>query len=264
MPRSRPGIRRARRRAAGARLAMAQLQGAPGQAAVSLAAIVASFSLMVAMAIMVASFRISLDAWLDQVLPADSIFAQRPRRYGLPVAQGRSAHRLAQGVRRAEFLRTRCCSPPAGRAWRCSRARSTGGSAGAAAGRRFVHAARGRTAALVGQRGDGRSVRYRRTVGGIADRGQIATLHGRRDLARLRAPAGTVVIERDLRSRTGDRKTTARCNFQPGAATQRSRGGTRRPRRRQSGVRRTRRDPRGSLNIFDRTFAVTYALKPWR
>ena len=39
-------------------LALAQLRGAPGQAMVSLAAIVASFSLMVAMAIMVASFRI--------------------------------------------------------------------------------------------------------------------------------------------------------------------------------------------------------------
>jgi putative ABC transport system permease protein len=51
-------------------LAVAQLRGAPGQAAVSLAAIVASFSLMAAMAIMVASFRHSLDAWLDAVLPA--------------------------------------------------------------------------------------------------------------------------------------------------------------------------------------------------
>ena len=51
-------------------LAVAQLRGAPGQAAVSLAAIVASFSLMAAMAIMVASFRHSLDDWLDAVLPA--------------------------------------------------------------------------------------------------------------------------------------------------------------------------------------------------
>jgi putative ABC transport system permease protein len=52
-------------------LALAQLRGAPGQAMVSLAAIVASFSLMVAMAIMVASFRTSVDRWLDRVLPAD-------------------------------------------------------------------------------------------------------------------------------------------------------------------------------------------------
>jgi len=55
-------------------LALAQLRGAPGQAAVSLAAIVASFSLMAAMAIMVASFRQSLDDWLDAVLPAQLYF----------------------------------------------------------------------------------------------------------------------------------------------------------------------------------------------
>jgi putative ABC transport system permease protein len=55
-------------------LALAQLRGAPGQAAVSLAAIVASFSLMAAMAIMVASFRQSVDGWLDRVLPADLYF----------------------------------------------------------------------------------------------------------------------------------------------------------------------------------------------
>jgi putative ABC transport system permease protein len=55
-------------------LALAQLRAAPGQAAVSLAAIVASFSLMAAMAIMVASFRQSVDAWLDTVLPADLYF----------------------------------------------------------------------------------------------------------------------------------------------------------------------------------------------
>ena len=55
-------------------LALAQLRGAPGQAMVSLAAIVASFSLMVAMAIMVASFRESVDRWLAMALPADLYF----------------------------------------------------------------------------------------------------------------------------------------------------------------------------------------------
>src|SRR5258708_12435410 len=54
-----------------ARIGLAQLRGAPGQAGVSLAAIVASVSLMVSMAIMVASFRQSLDEWLERVLPAD-------------------------------------------------------------------------------------------------------------------------------------------------------------------------------------------------
>ena len=58
----------------GLALALAQLRAAPGQAAVSLAAIVASFSLMAAMAIMVSSFRQSVDAWLDTVLPAELYF----------------------------------------------------------------------------------------------------------------------------------------------------------------------------------------------
>ena len=55
-------------------LALSQLRGAPGQAMVSLAAIVASFSLMAAMAIMVASFRSSVDEWLGVVLPAELYF----------------------------------------------------------------------------------------------------------------------------------------------------------------------------------------------
>ncbi|OQW40548.1 MAG: multidrug ABC transporter substrate-binding protein [Proteobacteria bacterium SG_bin4] len=52
-------------------LAIARLANAPNQAAVALGGILASFSLMVAMAIMVASFRTSIDHWLEQVLPAD-------------------------------------------------------------------------------------------------------------------------------------------------------------------------------------------------
>ena len=55
-------------------LALSQLRGAPGQAMVSLAAIVASFSLMAAMAIMVASFRTSVDEWLGAALPAELYF----------------------------------------------------------------------------------------------------------------------------------------------------------------------------------------------
>jgi putative ABC transport system permease protein len=52
-------------------LALCQLSGAPGRAAIALGGILASFSLMVAMAIMVASFRISVEQWLSMVLPAD-------------------------------------------------------------------------------------------------------------------------------------------------------------------------------------------------
>jgi putative ABC transport system permease protein len=60
-----------RPRAFAGALAIDQLRGAGGQAGVSLATIVASVSLMVSMAIMVASFRQSLDDWLVRVLPAD-------------------------------------------------------------------------------------------------------------------------------------------------------------------------------------------------
>jgi putative ABC transport system permease protein len=87
-------------------LAIAQLRGTPGQVTVSLAAIVASVSLMVSMAIMVASFRGSLDTWLERILPADL--------YVRAAAGGDTAYLTSDvqaqiaalpGVRRAEFLR---------------------------------------------------------------------------------------------------------------------------------------------------------------
>lgn len=52
-------------------LVLARLANAPNQAAIALGGILASFSLMVAMAIMVTSFRVSVDDWLARVLPAD-------------------------------------------------------------------------------------------------------------------------------------------------------------------------------------------------
>jgi putative ABC transport system permease protein len=103
-------------RGAPPRLALLQMRGAPGQVAVSLAAIVASVSLMVSMAIMVASFRISLDTWLERVLPADV--------YVRASAGGDSAYMTADdqahiaalpGVRRAEFLREQLLLLDAGR-----------------------------------------------------------------------------------------------------------------------------------------------------
>jgi putative ABC transport system permease protein len=52
-------------------IVLARLAHAPNQAAIALGGILASFSLMVAMAIMVTSFRVSVDDWLGRVLPAD-------------------------------------------------------------------------------------------------------------------------------------------------------------------------------------------------
>ncbi|MFL6619229.1 MAG: FtsX-like permease family protein, partial [Povalibacter sp.] len=52
-------------------IAIAHLRGTARQATLSVSAIVVSFTLMVAMAIMVTSFRGSLDAWTQRLLPAD-------------------------------------------------------------------------------------------------------------------------------------------------------------------------------------------------
>ena len=54
-----------------ARLAAARLGAAPGHAVVAAAGVLTSVALAAAMAIMVASFRDSVDQWLHQLLPAD-------------------------------------------------------------------------------------------------------------------------------------------------------------------------------------------------
>jgi putative ABC transport system permease protein len=92
-------------RSAAPALALSQLRGAAGQVTVSLAAIVASVGLMVSMAIMVASFRHSLDAWLDRVLPAD-LYARTPSP-DVALLSDDEQKRIAAlpGVARAEFMR---------------------------------------------------------------------------------------------------------------------------------------------------------------
>jgi putative ABC transport system permease protein len=52
-------------------LALARLANAPGQASVAMSGVLSSFALIVAMAIMVASFRVSVDEWLGHLLSAD-------------------------------------------------------------------------------------------------------------------------------------------------------------------------------------------------
>ncbi len=88
------------------RLAIAQLRGAPGQVSVSLAAIVASVGLTVSMVIMVASFRDSLDNWLERILPADIYFrAANGGDTAYLSADTQAMIAALPGVRRAEFLR---------------------------------------------------------------------------------------------------------------------------------------------------------------
>lgn len=88
-------------------LAVAQLKATPRQAAISVAAIVISFSLMVSMLIMVNSFRTSLESWLERMLPADLYL--RPARFGetaffTPDEQARIA--ATPGIERTTFIRT--------------------------------------------------------------------------------------------------------------------------------------------------------------
>ncbi|OLL28670.1 multidrug ABC transporter substrate-binding protein [Burkholderia sp. SRS-W-2-2016] len=52
-------------------LAIARLANAPGQASIAMGGVLSSFALIVAMAIMVASFRVSVDAWVTHLLSAD-------------------------------------------------------------------------------------------------------------------------------------------------------------------------------------------------
>ncbi len=87
-------------------LALAQLRNAPGTASVGLASIVAAISLTVSMAIMVASFRQSLDDWLGEVLPAD-LYLRAGIAGDSVFLTEEDQQRIASvaGVRSVEFLR---------------------------------------------------------------------------------------------------------------------------------------------------------------
>ncbi len=96
-----------RPRYAPATLAAAQLQATPRQVGVSLAAIVASLSLMVSMLIMIGSFRVSLDQWLDAMLPADLyVRAGRAGETGYFSAEEQQRISQLEGVRDAVFVRS--------------------------------------------------------------------------------------------------------------------------------------------------------------
>jgi putative ABC transport system permease protein len=88
--------------------AIAQLRDSVGLSALSLASIIVSFSLMVAMAIMVYSFRISFEHWLGKLLPAD---LQMRVPYGNDTAYWSAADQAmlaaTPGISRSEFRRTR-------------------------------------------------------------------------------------------------------------------------------------------------------------
>ena len=96
---------RARRGVVGT-LALARLANAPNQASIALGGVLSSFALMVAMAIMVSSFRVSVDDWLRHILSAD-LYLRSPAAAdagGLGPEQQRAIAALP-GVLRADFQR---------------------------------------------------------------------------------------------------------------------------------------------------------------
>jgi len=92
-------------------LAGAQLRGSSRQVSISMAATMAAVSLSVAMAIMVTSFRDSLDDWLDRVLPADLyVRAGQPNDSAFIDADVRDGMRRIDGVARLQFQRSQMVS----------------------------------------------------------------------------------------------------------------------------------------------------------
>jgi len=256
-------------RASAPRLALLQLRGAPGQAAVSLAAIVASVSLMIAMAIMVASFRDALDLWLERILPADLYVRPAGGDTAYLSADDQAKLGALPGVKRAEFLRDQqiVLDPARPRVFLLARAIDP-----KTAQQKLVLVSEARPAPAGAPpplwANEAMVDLYGFTVGKIielpiAGKRVSFTVAGIwRDYAR---PQGAVVIQRDRYiAATGDRGAT-------GAALWLGSGA-----KIEDITREIERDVAGSdrldiatpgeiralsLSIFDRTFAVTYALE---
>jgi len=250
-------------------LALARLRATPAEAGVSLAAIVASVALMVSMAIMVTSFRESLTAWLQQVLPAD-VYVRAGAAGDSGFLTGAAQRRIAAvpGVASVAFARVQSVqvAPGAPRVALLARdlpahdpsralvlvqgphAARTGEPPPLWASEAVADAAGWRPGARVELALDGRTHAF--TVGGIF-----------RDYARQQ---GAIVLDREVyRALTGDEVATeAAITLAPGttpAAFERALAQAL-----PEAARLTLATPAElravSLRIFDRTFAVTYAL----
>ncbi|HJV50854.1 MAG TPA: FtsX-like permease family protein [Noviherbaspirillum sp.] len=111
MPRLAAGLfalaARRQRADAVAALTLARLANAPNQASIALGGVLSSFSLMVAMAIMVASFRVSVDDWLSHLLSAD-LYVRSASGGNTGALQPEQQRTIAAtpGIARATFLRS--------------------------------------------------------------------------------------------------------------------------------------------------------------
>jgi putative ABC transport system permease protein len=103
---SRAFAARSRAGAAGT-LALARLANAPGHASIAMGGVLSSFALIVAMAIMVASFRVSVEDWLVHLLSADLYVRIAPNgdTGGLRLDE-QSRLAAVPGIRTAAFART--------------------------------------------------------------------------------------------------------------------------------------------------------------
>jgi putative ABC transport system permease protein len=251
-------------------IAAAQLQGTARRSTVSIAAVLVSFGLMVAMAIMVYSFRNSLDAWMQRIVPADLYV--RAGTSGLTSYLDESAQRAiasTEGIARVDFVRFQEVAMPgpglpltviarpiseetASRILPLRRVDSRPAPPGTVP----VWASE----AALDLRGYDVGTVFELPLAGRTLRASVRGLW--RDYER---PGGAVVLPRDVFvDYTGDtRATTASMWLERGAApdevASRIRAALRRSGEYEIAVPREIR--RRSLEVFDRTFAVTYLLE---
>jgi putative ABC transport system permease protein len=251
-------------------IATAQLRGTARRSTVSIAAVLVSFSLMVAMAIMVYSFRNSLDAWMQRILPADLYV--RAGSSGLTSFLDDAAQAVIRGVdgiARVDFVRFQDVAMPGiglplaviARPIDEQIAESVlpirrSDPAPMPEGTVPVWASE----AALDLRGLDVGTVFDLPLGGKTVRASVRGLW--RDYER---PGGSVVVPRDVFVRyTGDTRATTAAIWldpatEPDAVASRIRTALRRDGDYEIAVPRDIR--RVSLGVFDRTFAVTYLLE---
>ncbi|HUY83649.1 MAG TPA: FtsX-like permease family protein, partial [Steroidobacteraceae bacterium] len=250
--------------------ALAQLRDNVGPATLSLGSIVVSFGLMVAMMTMVHSFRLSFEAWLGQLLPAD-LEMRVPLGSNSAYWSAAEQNRIASiaGVARVEFRRTRRISLDPARPAVTLIARDID----TADARRVLPIVREAAPPLPAALppawiSEGLQDLYGARVGAVltlplggrAQRFAVAGVW--RDYARS---DGSVVVPRPAyEAATGDRTATqASLWLAPGATVASVEAAVRKLLAPADAVEiRTSTDIRArSLRIFDRAFAITYALE---
>jgi putative ABC transport system permease protein len=253
-------------RFAPAALAVAQLQATPRQAALGIAAIVTSFSLMVAMLIMVNSFRTSLDSWLNRMLPADLyVRAARAGETGFLTPDEQARIAAMPVLARVEFLRSQNLLLDPSRPPVILIARANPPELLPMVGATVTPAMDQPPPVWVSEvAADLYGFRVGERVAlPIGEALPLFTIAGIwRDYARQ---GGAIALERGLYERlTGDRLASeAALWLAPGASQQEAARALRGPLESLANleIASTREVRAASLALFDRTFAVTYALE---